>query len=522
MINIDDMRNRMLRLFAVLVLIPVLGGCSDFTDITPKGQSILNKVEELELLLNDEYGQLQSWEPMYLMNDNIPPQNVIDLISRHEEGIPSVESVLLTWDETVDRTDITQDPQQYLYGAFYGIIGRIANPILANVDKAAGNASKAAQIKAEAYVLRAYFHYLAVVFYAKAYNPATAATDGGVPYMFEDFAINELAEKRTVQEVYDFILADLEAAFALEALPENPARMRVGKAFAYAVKAKVLMAMRDYNGADAAAAASLAINGELLDHRNDRLAIPMPPFDIPFFDRPKFNEEELFYQISSFTMRYIFSPDLLASFDPYDILLNHGELENNVATFLTGGVLMNQGGNMTSVAGVQAWFHYVMAGDYKVHYSINSLTTVDMYLTRAECLIRGGSGDVAAALAILDRIRERRIDPEGYAPLPVGSKADAIAALKRVARQENFATSKHFIDMKRWNASEPEWQSTLTKTLTLAPQGFMPIQGNPMNGWEPIPPVMTRSYTLRPESPLWIFPFPQAATNYNPNLTQNY
>src|SRR5690606_22410186 len=145
-------------------------------------------------------------------------------------------------------------------------------------------------------------------------------------------------------------------------------------------------------------------------------------------------------------------------------------LENNVATFLTGGVLMNQGGNMTSVAGVQAWFHFVMAGDFKVHYSIHSLTTVDMYLTRAECPLRGGSGDVAAALAILDRIRERRIDPEGYTPLPVGSKADAIAALKRVARQENFATSKNFIDMKRWNASEPEWQSTLTKTLTLAPQ----------------------------------------------------
>ena len=89
------MRNIYLRLFAALVLLPVFGGCSDFTDITPKGQSILNKVEELELLLNDEYMQLQSWEPMYLLNDNIPPQNVIELISRHEEGIPSVESVVV-------------------------------------------------------------------------------------------------------------------------------------------------------------------------------------------------------------------------------------------------------------------------------------------------------------------------------------------------------------------------------------------------------------------------------------------
>ena len=102
----DDMRTIVLKLlvFPILLLMFCVG-CSDFTDITPKGQSILNKVEELELLLNDEYGQLQSWEPMYLMNDNIPSQNIIDLITRHEEGMPSVESVLLTWDET-DRKSV--------------------------------------------------------------------------------------------------------------------------------------------------------------------------------------------------------------------------------------------------------------------------------------------------------------------------------------------------------------------------------------------------------------------------------
>jgi hypothetical protein len=145
-----------------------------------------------------------------------------------------------------------------------------------------------------------------------------------------------------------------------------------------------------------------------------------------------------------------------------------------------------------------------------------------MYLTRAECLLRGGNANIPAAMAILEKLRERRIKPEAYVPMSVNTQAEAIAALKRVARNENFATSKNFLDMKRWNATETEWQTTLTKTLTLAPQGFMPLGGNPMNGWMPIPPVITRSYTLRPDSPLWIFPFPQVATNYNPNLTQNY
>src|SRR5690554_3435908 len=103
----NDMKTIILKQIALsLLALLFFINCSDFTDITPKGQSILNKVEELELLLNDEYTQLQSWEAMYLVNDNIPTQNIVELITRHEEGMPSVESVLLTWDETVDRTSI--------------------------------------------------------------------------------------------------------------------------------------------------------------------------------------------------------------------------------------------------------------------------------------------------------------------------------------------------------------------------------------------------------------------------------
>ena len=46
----------------------------------------------------------------------------------------------------------------------------------------------------------------------------------------------------------------MDAAFALNSLSENPAKMRVGLAFAYAAKAKILMSMRDYDEAFEAAA----------------------------------------------------------------------------------------------------------------------------------------------------------------------------------------------------------------------------------------------------------------------------
>ena len=51
--------------------------------------------------------------------------------------------------------------------------------------------------------------------------------------------------------------------------------------------------------------------------------------------------------------------------------------------------------------------------------------------------------------------------------------------------------------MKRWN-SEEDYKQTITRTV---------------NG---------KTYTLRLDSPMWVFPFPANAVNYNPYLTQNY
>jgi len=56
--------------------------------------------------------------------------------------------------------------------------------------------------------------------------------------------------------------------FASGTIPQIPANnMRVGLGFAYAVRARVLLAMRDYSNARNAADSSLAINSNIEDHR---------------------------------------------------------------------------------------------------------------------------------------------------------------------------------------------------------------------------------------------------------------
>lgn len=499
------------RLFAVFTWALALVGCAKFTDITPKGESLLNNVDDLELLLNhqgrfDVFGMGR--DPMFLVNDLLPANtDILAIINDHEGGKTSALSVLMTWDESTNRENVLNDGNR-MYNAYYNIIGSVANPILYQVDKATGSRIKANQIKAEALVLRAYMHFLAVNLYAKAYNPATAATDGGVPYVFEkdifetDIRSNPPA-KRTVKEVYDFILADLNAALALNALPENPLRIRVGKAFAYAVQAKVLMAMRDYEGAYTAASNSLEINNQMLDYHTDGNA---------FINR-EFNVENLFTTFVTFT-GLVYTPDLMTSFAPNDMLYNYGEMEKNLPPPYCYNTA--QGLTVSRILGTTAWIHYWMIYPRSQYIpNIIGLTTTDMWLTQAECLIR--NGNPGPAMTILENIRTRRTITGKTDPLP----ANPIEALKLVTRHEKFPTYQNFICLKRWN-TEPEWETTLTRTWKLSKDGFTPADETLGIMPQPKGEIITKTYTLSPNSPLWIFPFPDQAKNFNPNLTKNY
>jgi hypothetical protein len=64
------------------------------------------------------------------------------------------------------------------------------------------------------------------------------------------------------------MLSDINTALGMNSLPDQPATaMRVAKGFAYAVKARILLSMRDYEGALVAADSSLLYNNTLEDHR---------------------------------------------------------------------------------------------------------------------------------------------------------------------------------------------------------------------------------------------------------------
>ena len=409
-----------------------------------------------------------------------------------------MNGIYTSWDETADRVALTTSDDTY--SGLYQIIGQVANPVLQNVDEAAGDRAMADRLKAEALVLRAWCHYCLVNIYAKAYDPATAETDPGIVYRVETDEMQNPNEKLTVEEVYGHILADLDSALNLGSLPVTPNKMRVGLPFAYAAKAKVLMSMRDYDGAFEAAGESLALKSTIDDY-NDFLEVEsMFGSGLMEFTRPYLKLEEELFDTPAMFLYGAFPDEMWEAFEEGHVLKEY---------FLTDVEVFGYAVYGSSFMG----FDIPVIISMNVYYSPLGLTTVDMYLTQAECYIR--EGKVTEAMELLNKIRENRIVEGQYTEKTASSAEEAFAIMKNISRTENFATLKNFINMKRWN-TEPAYQETLRKTIewdVYVYDGGGNVTGMERRSW---------SGELTPDSPLWIFPFPQNATTFNSNLTQNY
>jgi hypothetical protein len=460
-------------------LLFILPGCSKFTDITPKGANVLNRVSDLDLLLNFDYSAAgDAFNPNdaeVLVNDVYPyVTNVATILAGANKDL---NFALVTYNATVDRKTLAVTDGKF--EKLYMIINNVANIVIKNADDASGDRVKANQLKAEAYIIRAYMHYLLVNLYAKAYNPATAATDGGIPYIKEDNLLAVPNVKSTVAEVYQNMVSDINAALALNSLPAVPVNtMRVGLGFAYGVQADVLLSMRNYTGALAAANASLAINSTVIDN-NSFKPVGAATFSKAFVTAP----DNLFFATYRGTpILQTLSPDLVALFEPGDVINSYIKpYYPSVAGSLT----------ISGVNGGLLW--YYTAATYADN--TGGITTSETSLIKAECLAR--TQNLSGAMDIVNAIRKKRVVASSYTALTAATEAQAIAQIKITSKTEYLFTIKSFINIKRWNTEEA-YKQTITRTV---------------NG---------KTFQLPPDSPLWIFPFPQSGTSYNTNLTQNY
>jgi hypothetical protein len=105
------------------------------------------------------------------------------------------------------------DSSPFYWDACYNAIAH-ANMALEAIAKEGDSGTFNAQ-KGEALICRAYSHFMLVSLFAKTYNPNTAASDLGVPYVTEvEKVVSKKYTRETVAKVYEMVEKDM-----LEGLP---------------------------------------------------------------------------------------------------------------------------------------------------------------------------------------------------------------------------------------------------------------------------------------------------------------
>lgn len=471
----------MKKILGILAVMLMFVSCEDKLDIKPLGKTTLDSVDDLETLLNQWFtaGRNMTWSDMECVaNTSLPIyKSVSDVLSNRT----TLEYAQFTYDESINRASLTATDDRY--NELYSHIMYMNVVISKMPDASGGTAQRKAQYVSEARVMRAWLHFLLVNIHAKQYDEATADHLGGIAYV-DNTNAQEQKTKLSVAKVYEKMLADCsdDVLENLEVRPKGEV-CRVGKAFGYAVRARVLFQMKRYEEALKYANLALSVNNTI----EDRSSILTSGEWVLSEDA---ENNYIFIGTGkawSTAARICLTRETAALVEPGYYNLEEYAWNND-------GLSASMAEEDFELSGSLA------AGNYSAQVNTLGLRSENMFYVAAECMIR--QGNYKQGLNMVDMVRKNRIDAAIYQPFADRAdagmtEAQAMELLQAAKKIEMLATYENFFDCKRWN-SEPAYARTLTRTCD---------QG---------------TYSISPESPLWVMPFPQQATNLNKSLTQNY
>ena len=454
-------------LVAGLALSMALTSCDDYLSNVPKGQKIPTTLEDFSTMLADEYNNCREdvTQAVILLNDRF--------VSAGNLSYYELWNANYYWDESADRVVMNKSDETTYYNGYAGI--SIANLIIENAPTATdATDAQRNQVMAQAKILRAMKYFTLVNYYAKTYNAATAANDGGVP-LITSADVGAAYTQPSVQAIYDFILQDINEA--LPDLPEQPLNvLYAGKGAGEALAARVYLQMGNYQEALNHAGEALKLNDQLFDwvaFYNDNAGVLGDP-DV--------------YQSVSSPMGHDYVENFIFchgnnSYAGSDLQMREdrgGRFEQGDAHFMSRWKIRTSAGS--------TYYNQNLTG----YFNRGGLTTTEVYLIQAECLAR--TGNVAGAMQVLNKVRQKRILPEYYQDLSAANADEAIDLIIKTKGDALVQTIVPFCDARRLNL-EPNHARTLTKVE---------------NG---------KSYSLAPTSHMWVMPFPQGAVENAGNGT---
>jgi len=458
-------------ILGLLTLGLVFTSCDNYLDEVPKGSKVPTTLADFEAFIRDEY-----------TNQSVDVTQALNLLNDKYVTIASISSDRFVkanymWDEEANRIVLNQADEGTFYRSYAGI--STFNLIIENALTATeATEEQKRAVWAEAKILRAMNYFNLANFYADTYQASTAATKLSVP-LITSASINAPSKQVSIQEIYDFIVTDVK-----EALPYLPkvsqTALHPNLGAGYAFYARVYLQMNNYPEALKYADLALAENNKLynwVQNYNTYKAIIIDPNSDTTTPSPMG-----YNYVENYSYRHGSSTSL--------------GTENSIpveraARFEAGDARFLSRWKLRTV-GADTYYRRILSGNF----NYGGMTTVEVYLIKAECLAR--AGQITQALDVLNTVRKTRILPEVYQDITTSDQATALNAIFKTKNNELILTIVPFADARRLNA-EGVYKVSFTKVDA------------------------GTTYTLSSESHLWTMPFPQGATNNpgNGTITQN-
>jgi starch-binding outer membrane protein, SusD/RagB family len=442
---------------ALLIIAGGLTSCRKYVEVKqPNSREFLYTADYQSLLNN-----VSAFEGAPILpgvsGDDIDVGENTNLMTQMTNGLDSI----YTWGAnyyTVEQSDAGWDQ---LYKQIYNT-NLITDGVLTSTN---GTETEKKEAYAEAQVQRAFAYLSLINLYAKVYSTATASTDPGVPLLLTAELFVSL-KRATVQQVYDQILNDLNAA--LPFMPDVPSNnAHPGKAAIYALLSRTYLYMQRYPEAADNAALALTFKNTLLDLNNYGTSYPRR------LDHPEVILGRKATNLGNLTLPL--SNELLSKFQTND---RRYELYTRSGTSF-----------FPAFTGRGSWKDRLFFADGV----ITGLTVPEMMLTQAEGLARAGQTD--AALELVNALRQKRFRAEDYVALTAANAEEALNIVLDERRRELFGTGLRWLDQRRLSV-EPAFAQTVTRVF----KGV--------------------TYTLTPGN-RYVYPIPAKNINLNPELEQN-
>lgn len=430
----------------LLAAVLLTSSCNKYLDIQPVGTVIPKTESDFRALMVSAYISY----PAHKSRLNLRTDELI--LDEYSVDIGEIKDLYLWNDQNPDVKTFPMAWETIYKSIFY------ANYVIAEGKNVAGDSDEMQQIRAEAYLIRAYSHFELLNTYSENFNPASAATDRGIPISLR-VDLEQLFKPASVEEVYAQVLADMKEAEALLHVSDNAnnVKYRFSKRAYYAFEARVRLYRGEWSLAVEAANKALAINADL-----ENLNLPTSKIPTDFESKEMIQAWERVGD-SKVSRSTFINPQFMASYSKGDLRLTR--------------FFQKSGHDYVSAKGTDTRYN-------------STFRNAELYLIKAESEAQLGKKD--QAIASLSTLLKNRLIPETYSE-----------AIQRLATLSNDALKAEIIAERG-------------RELTLEGLRWYDLKRSSRPAIEHH--YLDQVYQLQKNDPRYVIRYPKESISNNPDL----